>query len=77
VTPAECDVTTQKLASALETNMCQANASSATRPDRESLERGYHAWDTAMANGDMAALANLYAARLEPDGKHASSLGPA
>ena len=57
--------------------MYQANASSATRPGHESLERDYRAWDTAMANGDMAALANLYAARLEPDGEHASSLGPA
>ena len=57
--------------------MCQANASSSTRPDRESLERACCAWDTAMANGDMAALANLYAARFEPDGEHASSLGSA
>jgi hypothetical protein len=57
--------------------MCQANAPFATKPDRDSPERNFRAWDTAMANGDMAALANLYAARLEPDGKHASSLGPA
>jgi hypothetical protein len=53
--------------------MCQANASSATRPDRESLERGCRAWDTAMANGDIAALASLYAARLDRDEEHASS----
>lgn len=57
--------------------MYRANASSTTRPVRESLEQGCRAWDTAMADGDMAALANLYAARLDPDGEHASLLGPA
>jgi hypothetical protein len=57
--------------------MCQASASSATRPNREALDQGCRAWDTAMANSDMATLAHLYAARLEPDAEHASSLGPA